>query len=130
MSRIVKYAAALAAAAFAIAGLAPAAFADIGDFIGAWTNADPNTAGITRVVIKHAGPHQVSVHVFGRCHPNDCDWGTVQGHAYTEGAGSPEVKSIVAQFNSGFATDQIILHKAPGGLRMDLFVAFNDGSGR
>ena len=131
MSAIFRCAAALAAAAFAIAGLAPAAFADIGDFVGSWNNADPNTAGITHVVINPAGGNQVTVHVFGRCHPSDCDWGTVTGHSYADNVGSPEVRSVVASFNSGFSTDQVVLRKGPGHtLRMDLFVAFNDGSGR
>jgi hypothetical protein len=47
-------------------------------------NADPNTGGITRVTIEKVGPWHVKVHVFGSCHPTDCDWGSVPGHAYTE----------------------------------------------
>lgn len=131
MSGISRGAAVLAAAALAVAGLATSAFADVGDFIGSWNNADPNTAGITHVVINPAGGNRVSVHVFGSCHPSDCDWGTVVGHSYADSVGAPEVRSVVATFNSGFSTDQVVLRKGPGHtLRMDLFVAFTDGSGR
>lgn len=131
MFRFSRSAAALAAAVLGIACLATSAFADIGDFIGAWNNADPNTGGITHVVISPAGANRVRVHVFGSCHPSDCDWGTVLGHSYADSAGSSEVRSVVATFNSGFSTDQVVLRKGQGHtLRMDLFVAFNDGSGR
>src|SRR5215472_9169705 len=102
MSGISRGVAALAVAAFAIASAVPAAFADVGDFIGSWSNADPNTGGITRVVINHGAGNQVTVQVFGRCHPSDCDWGTVAGHSYSDTVGSPEVRGVVATFNSGF----------------------------
>jgi hypothetical protein len=132
MSRFSRYAVALATAAVAIAGFTPAALADIGDFIGSWNNADPSTAGITHVVVQPVGGgNAVRVHVFGRCHPSDCDWGTVMGHAYTDSVSSPEARSVVATFNSGFSTDQVILRRGPGHtLRMDLYVAFTDASGR
>lgn len=42
---------------------------------GTWRNDDPNTDGITRLVITNAGA-AITVHGFGKCAPTDCDWGT------------------------------------------------------
>ena len=39
-----------------------------------------------------------SVHLFGRCHPSDCDWGTMSGHLQ-----SPDGRSLQVVYNQGFA---------------------------
>lgn len=49
-----------------------------GRFEGKWKNADPNTRGITRLVIEQ-DRGQLSVHGFGSCTPQDCDWGVEKG---------------------------------------------------
>lgn len=56
------------------------------DMAGDWHNTDPNTGGITRVQIVFACNDTVhnghpanapdTVHLWGACHPTDCDWGT------------------------------------------------------
>ena len=58
---------------------------------GQWVNVDSATPGITRADVTvgccdqilngvpHCSPPD-SVHLFGRCHPSDCDWGTRSGH--------------------------------------------------
>src|SRR5579871_705883 len=124
--------AAAAAALFAAALATGPALADVSDFIGNWTNADSNTSGITHIVVTPAGGNQVRVHVFGQCHPTDCDWGVSLGHSYTEDPGSFDVRSIAARFNAGFANTLIILRKAGGDgeLRFEVLTDFNDGSGR
>ncbi len=43
-------------------------------FIGDWCNTDFSTRGITRVSIKKSGGEFI-VHMWGRCHPKECDWG-------------------------------------------------------
>jgi len=45
---------------------------------GNWINDDPNTEGITRLIITNDG-QTLNVHGFGRCTPSDCDWGTRSG---------------------------------------------------
>ena len=131
MAKALKYLPSLAGAILALFCFTIPASADLGDFLGSWVNADPNTGGITHVTIEKVGPWHVKVHVFGSCHPTDCDWGSVLGHAYTEGVGSPEVKSIVAEFTSSFSQDTIVFREGHNGsIRMELFVAFTDGSGR
>jgi hypothetical protein len=46
-------------------------------FAGNWVSKDPNTNNNTRVNIAHAGG-VYKVHMFGKCHPQDCDWGAEQ----------------------------------------------------
>lgn len=45
-------------------------------FAGTWVNKDANTRSNTRIRITHAGG-VYSVHAYGKCHPQDCDWGAV-----------------------------------------------------
>src|SRR6187431_832738 len=65
---------------------------------GTWVNSDPNTNGVTKVVIEmvcestpkivcngnicsisySVTPHYY-VKVWGKCHPSDCYWGRVEG---------------------------------------------------
>jgi hypothetical protein len=40
-----------------------------------WVNDDPNTGGITKIIITNAG-QTLNIHPYGKCHPTDCDWGT------------------------------------------------------
>ncbi|MBE0677464.1 MAG: hypothetical protein IH592_01745 [Bacteroidales bacterium] len=41
---------------------------------GTWKNSDPNTRGITKVIISGNGTR---IQTFGSCSPTDCDWGKV-----------------------------------------------------
>ena len=43
-------------------------------FEGSWINNDPNTRGITRVLLSASG-NELTVHPYGSCVPEDCDWG-------------------------------------------------------
>jgi len=45
------------------------------DFVGNWVNVDPNTRGMTRLLIERQSATGASFHGFGKCHPRDCDWG-------------------------------------------------------
>jgi hypothetical protein len=42
---------------------------------GKWTNVNPNTSGITKLQVESV-QSQVMVHMWGRCQPTDCDWGS------------------------------------------------------
>ncbi len=42
-----------------------------------WMNVDPNTEGITSMMITPSGG-SLNVETFGKCTPKDCDWGAVQ----------------------------------------------------
>jgi hypothetical protein len=47
-------------------------------FQGTWINSDPNTRGWTKLEIVQKGL-QLLVHVWGKCHPTDCDDGVHAG---------------------------------------------------
>jgi hypothetical protein len=71
---------------------------------GRWVNTDPNTRSITRAELRFVckdhtpippGPEWY-VHLFGKCHPIDCNWGEV-------GARRLDNDQIYAFYNQGFA---------------------------
>ena len=47
--------------------------------VGEWTNIDPNTGSITKVIIKIEN-NELAISAFGKCHPTDCEWGKVKAH--------------------------------------------------
>lgn len=67
---------------------------------GKWRNADAATSSLTRIQLRFTCQDQIlngqpyppgppwHIHVFGKCHPTDCDWGEVgaerlsSGHIY------------------------------------------------
>jgi hypothetical protein len=67
--------------AFAFVLSANVASAQIADLLGEWHNIDSSTPGLTRVVITENGS-EVALHAWGKCHPEDCDWGPVFGIVY------------------------------------------------
>src|SRR3712207_1722848 len=75
---------------------------------GNWVNANPNTNSLTRIQLRFVCQDQVLngqpyppgppwyVHVFGKCHPTDCDWGEVGATKLSSG-------HIYAVYDQGFA---------------------------
>lgn len=75
---------------------------------GNWTNTDPATRSLTRIdirfvcqdVILNGEPYPPGppwyVHVFGKCHPSDCDWNEV-------GARDLDPDFVYAFYDQGFA---------------------------
>jgi serine/threonine-protein kinase len=68
---------------------------------GTWVNDDPNTRGITRLIITNSGD-AITVHGYGACVPSDCDWNT-RTATYS---GDPFV--ILFDFGNGL-TDQLTI---------------------
>ncbi len=62
----------------------PSHAAGINDFSGTWNNADRATKGVTKLEISVKGS-SASVHAWGKCHPQDCDWGSVPARYYKDG---------------------------------------------
>jgi hypothetical protein len=115
-----------AIAAACVVAVSTAASAKIDDFPGKWVNVDPHTNNLTKVHIDMNGPMSVGVHAWGQCHPNDCDWGKVQGQFIPGGGGT-----VRATFDSGFSITLLELHNAPGqALTYDMHVKYTDHSGR
>jgi len=44
------------------------------NFYGFWVNEDTDTQSITKIDIQKVGDI-ICVHIWGKCHPTDCDWG-------------------------------------------------------
>jgi len=79
---------------------------------GEWVNADSDTRSLTRAELRFTCQDQIlngqpyppgppwHIHLWGKCHPTDCDWGEVGGETVTIGHRS----YIHTVFNQGFAT--------------------------
>lgn len=75
---------------------------------GNWHNADPNTNSLTRIQLRFVCQDQILngepyppgppwyVHLWGKCHPSDCDWGEVGARRLDSG-------HIFAFYDQGFA---------------------------
>ncbi|MDM0053814.1 hypothetical protein [Variovorax sp. J22R115] len=82
---------------------------------GNWVNSDPNTPSLTRAVLRFTCQDQVlngqpyppgppwHMHLWGKCHPTDCDWGEVGAENVTIGSRT----YVRATFNQGFATRHV-----------------------
>lgn len=89
---------------------------------GTWVNDNPNTGGLTRLLITQNG-NSVSVHAFGKCSPTDCDWGSQGGTGSTN-------NSAVVIWNQGFVVRTMTLQALPTGhLNSTLVNHFNDSRG-
>ena len=91
-------------------------------FMGSWVNQDGNTGGITRVDIR-SSDGRTRLHMWGRCHPTDCDWGEVDAKSV---AGT-----LQANWDPGFAVTEQELGVLSGGrLQVTSYTHFTDNSGR
>jgi len=100
---------------------------------GQWVSVDPATRGLTKASVTVGCCDQVqngvpvcsppdSVHLFGRCHPTDCDWGTITGHLQSSNG-----RRLTAVYNQGFAKRTVqIDNLANGELRVRVFTDFVD----
>jgi hypothetical protein len=83
----------------------------ITDYLGGWTNADPNSRGITWISVRKDGERLV-VQVWGKCHPTDCDWGTAQAAPFgrsVESSADAPIKSVSVTFSPSFAEQRLNL---------------------
>jgi hypothetical protein len=99
-------------------------------FLGEWKAAGN---GLTKVQIRISGS-QLRLPAFGRCHPEDCDWGEVDAQPYAPEA-CPSVTDtaevISAEFITSFARRLLLAY--PTGTdrpRIEVFTVFTDRSGR
>ena len=91
-------------------------------FIGDWGNKDFKTRAVTRVQIRYDGA-QIVAHVWGRCHPQECDWGKATATA--------KGQTLSVTWNQGFATETLELTiLADESLQMVAHRHFTDNSGR
>lgn len=94
----------------------------VGELLGTWTNQDGNTSGMTKLIITKVDDNTVGMQGFGKCSPNDCNWGTITttlSQPYTMG---------VYQF--GFKHTRISVRRAGSELQVQTFDHYTDQSGR
>jgi hypothetical protein len=103
---------------------------------GNWANTDSNTNSITRIQLRFVCQDQILngqpyppgppwyVHVFGKCHPTDCDWAEVGAQRLSAG-------HIFATYNQGFARRYVYAKMSmyrPGQLWVYIWTDFTDPS--
>jgi hypothetical protein len=101
---------------------------------GNWVNTDVNTRSITRIQLRFVCQDQVLngkpyppgapwyVHIYGKCHPTDCDWGEVPAKRLGSG-------HIYATYNHGFARRYVYIKMSqyrPGQLWVYMWTDFTD----
>ena len=96
---------------------------------GTWLNTDKRTRGIARMVLTVRDGALV-VHAYGACEPELCDWGEVEGAAFSSGVGSPDGMAFTASYDFGFMETSLAVYLKGGILVLDSFNTFKDGSSR
>jgi len=91
-------------------------------FVGEWANKDFNTRDITRIHIRLKNS-RVTVHMWGRCHPQECDWGD------TTATVSDQALSLTWKQAFAVKTQELTL-LADGSLQLTEHCHFTDDSGR
>lgn len=106
-----------------------AADLNLSSLVGSWENVNPQTQGITKIVITDN--KGIAIRAFGACKPQSCDWGVVSGSAYGRNETSTRAIAFLATFNNG-VTESLITGSSRAGesMRVEVFTKFVDGSGR
>ena len=86
------------------------------DISGTWVNTDANTSGMTKLIVTNNN----SVQGFGRCSPQDCDWGKT-----TMSAINPDLYRAV--FSWSFKSTTISMQHSGGQLYVTTTDAYKDG---
>ena len=109
-----------------------------------WTNINPNTRSITKarigfecgdlVICDPSGHCTIpwtgyTLRLYGKCHPTDCDWGTVRA-TYDNAT-----KTYKASYTQSFAQRKVTAKRFTSGifaglLQVTVATHFTDGSGR
>lgn len=110
--------------------LQPTAFAAPADFNGTWVNSNVTTSGITRINISTNPDHSLSIQVFGRCTPNDCDWGKANVITYGANVSDTNHFTGTAVYAKSFANTTLVLNLSKSRLSVQSLTQFTDGSGR
>ncbi|MBN1929270.1 MAG: hypothetical protein JW764_06990 [Chlorobiaceae bacterium] len=108
-------------------------FAALNQFTGNWKNTDPNTRGLTTLVISGSA-NALKMHAWGKCHPQDCDWGEVDAYAYAPNVSAPidpSAQAVSAVYTTGFSQTLVIVTPAgKNAIRAQVYTRFTDNSNR
>lgn len=82
-------------------------------YLGTWINADKNTREMTRLEITlQQDCKTAEMHGFGKCHPEDCDWGTTEARIVGD--------TLTGSYDFGFKTTEIIVRRSGAQLLAEL----------
>ncbi|BAZ30145.1 hypothetical protein NIES4074_26010 [Cylindrospermum sp. NIES-4074] len=121
----------LAASSVALAAaLVNPAVAAPADFVGTWVNKNPETRGVTRLVITSAGGNNLKIQVFGQCQPTDCDWGTAPLVTYGVNVQDTNHTYATTNYKKGFANSLLTFSYGGKEIMLQGYTQFVDNSGR
>lgn len=93
---------------------------------GMWLNVGSGNADLVQIATEG-----MTIHPYGACHPNLCDWGIMEGKTFAARVDSSGVAAMTAQKETGFSEVTLtLILEANGRLRVDEFTRFTDGSKR
>ena len=93
------------------------------EYGGTWVNTNPDTREITKVKIQNDGG-KYGVQVWGKCHPQDCDWGGKPCNSYAD-------SHLTARFTNDFSVrDLTFTMRDANVLEVKVHTRFTDNSGR
>ena len=98
-------------------------------FEGRWTNVNKENPGVTRLEIK-AGEKAATLQAWGKCSPEDCDWGATTLHLLGNTVSDRDLPYGFASWDHRFKVAHMTLRIEKGVLVAELFDIFTDDSGR
>jgi len=102
---------------------------NLSSILGDWTNVDPSTGGIVRVVVSEVDG-DLRVRTFGNCQPTPCDHGTVDGSPYGTSVLATKAKAFTAMYDFGFKTQLVTAWRTGDRLTMRHYHIFDPGDNR
>lgn len=102
--------------------------------VGTWVNTNIKTEGITKLIVTKTGKRH-SVHLFGKCNPNDCDLGKrLLRSSFWENSGSTHIEAIYKESNTISELDINLVGmlevSPPSKIMVSFSKKFTDQSGR
>lgn len=102
---------------------------DFSDWLGHWTNTNPETRSISHVILEEI-EGELWLQAFGVCEPTPCDWGKAKAHIFTSSVDAPEPLGFTAKYDFSFMETAFAGNVKKGILVIQEFNSFKDGSGR
>lgn len=102
---------------------------DLGVLLGDWRNTNA-LGGISRIVCEPAAEGRMTVHCYGRCLPQDRDWGVVDAPVFAFEFEGKEAGAFSAVYDFGFEEVRLQVNVKAGVLVVVTLNRFNDDSGR
>lgn len=76
---------------------------------GVWVNTNSSSRALTRVDIINTGIGW-RIHIWGKCYPEDCDWGTVPLQVFGDSVSDGSAKYGLAYWDSDFKDTIVSVH--------------------